>query len=126
MTTNLDYTKPCPGCQKPIAGFGDCLANAGFDYTLPYENVPGAPITFPGVEGDLVGEVTVMAATVTTPIGVMPVVRFIFTGPGADPMSRRSLRPINLLMDGNGLRSFRTLVSQCVDQAILAARRQKR
>jgi hypothetical protein len=107
-----DYEAPCQ----------ECLEQAGFDYVLPLEDVAGGPITYPSVEGDLVGEATVAPGFLETPMGRMPVLRFIFTGPGPEPMSRRSLRPVNLLLDPKGLRNFRQLVSAGVDRAIVAAR----
>lgn len=123
-----DYDKLCPGCSTPVGdhtirGWADCLQRAGFDYVLPMEEIPGGPLHFANVDGPLVGEVSVAAAFLDSASGRFPLLRFIFTGPGADPMSRRQMPPVNLVMDANGLRSFRQLVSQSVDRAILAARR---
>jgi hypothetical protein len=122
----LNTSQPCPTCQTPVGthtidGYQECVQ--GLDYHLPYEDIPGDPITVPGEEGHMVGEVTVMAATMKTAIGVFPILRFTFTGPGPEPLSRRSLPPINLLMDANGLRQVRQLVATATDKAILAARR---
>lgn len=124
----LDLTKTCPGCAEPIgehtiAGYQQCLQAAGFDYVLPFEDVPDGPLSTPHIDSQLVGEVTVAAAVIDSPMGRLPALRFTFTGPGPDPMSRRSLRPIDLVMDANGLRSVRQLISTSVDRAILAARR---
>lgn len=128
MAERPDPESLCPECRKPIGdhtirGYGDCLKASGFDYRLPYEDNPDGPLAFPGIEGELVGEVTVMPGMVDTAMGRMPVLRFVFTGPGPDPMSRRSLKPINLVMDANGLKSVRQLISTSVDRAVLAARR---
>lgn len=118
--------QPCPTCGQPVGahtidGYAECTQN--LNCHLPYEDVPGDPITFPGTDGHMVGEVTVMAAVMPTNIGAFPVIRFVFTGVGPEPMSRRTLPPINLLMDANGLRTVRQLVSTSIDKAILAARR---
>lgn len=122
------YDSPCPGCghalgDHTVRGYRDCLQTAGFDYHLPFEDVPGAPVHFPGVDGEMVGEITVGGGFVDSALGRVPVLRFIFTGAGPEPMSRRSLKPIHLVMDPNGLRSVRQMVSSAVDRAILAARR---
>lgn len=128
MPDPLDYTKPCPGCQQPIgehtiAGYGDCLKAAGFNYTLPYEDIPDGPLIFPGIEGHVAGEVTVGGGFIDSAMGRVPVLQFRFTGPGAAPMERRTLPPITLVLDANGLKTFRQLVATNVDKAILAARR---
>lgn len=123
-----DPEATCPGCQQPVGdhtirSYGECLEKAGFDYVLPYEDNPDGPLTFPGIEGDLVGEVTVSPGMIDSALGRLPILRFIFTGPGPEPMSRRTLRPITLVMDANGLKNVRQLVSTSVDRALLAARR---
>lgn len=100
----------------------DCLQNT--DYQLPYEEIPGGPLTFPGIDGDMVGEVTIGAGYIDTDVaGRVPVIRFVFTGPGPTPGEHRSLRPINLVMDAQALKSVRQMFSTVVDKAITAARR---
>lgn len=127
---SLNYDGICPHCKLNIGdhtfrGYEQCLKDAGHDYVLPFEDIPGEPVHFPGMEGVTVGEITCGAGFVQTDLGRMPVLRFIFAGPGNQPMSRVSLRPINLIMDPDALKSVRTLVGTAIDRAILGARRGK-
>lgn len=121
-----DYDAPCPACKRPIGdhtmrGYAEELREAGFDYKLPHTEIPGGPVHVDGVDGDLAGEVVVAAMVWTTPLGRMPVLRFQFSAPGEQAMSRVPLRPVNLVMDVAGLRNFRELVAGAVDRAVLAA-----
>jgi hypothetical protein len=125
--TGLDYDAVCPGCgvrigDHTIEGYAGCLKSAGFDYRLPYADIPDGPLTYPGIDGEMAGEVSVMPGFVDTGLGRMPVLRFVFTAAGLKPMSRRTLPAINLLLDPKGLKAFRQLVSAGVDRAIVAAR----
>lgn len=130
MGDRLDYSRPCPACQQPVGehtidGYRTCLESVGYDHNLPYEDDPGEPLRFPAAEGrHLVGEVTVAAATIDTDFGHLPALQFTFTGPGAEPMSRRS--PVLLVMDADGLRAVRQLVGTAVAKAIGAAQREGR
>lgn len=119
----LDHNAPCPTCQRAIGEhtfreYGDCLKTADFDYVMPFEDIAGGPMKFPGVEGEMVGEVTVMSGAIDSPLGRVPILRFVFTGAGPLPMSRRSLAPINLVMDANGLRAVADLVATAVGRSI--------
>ncbi len=91
---------------------------SGMDYVLPFEPVPGAPIEFPGIEGTLVGEVSVSAAVLDSPLGKIPGIRFIFTGAGTAPMERRQMPPVTLVMDPQGLANFAELVDRAAALAI--------
>lgn len=125
---SLDNESPCPGCGIPIGdhtirGYEECLKRSGFNYELPVEEIPGGPVSYPSHEGSMVGEITVMSAVLDTAMGVLPVLRFVFTAPGATPMSRVNLPPIDLVMDAAGLRRVKKLVGDSVELAIKAARR---
>jgi hypothetical protein len=122
----LDLTNLCPGCgtaigDHTIRGYSECLERAGFDYEIPHEDVPGGPVKLPGVTGDVVGEVVVRSAVMETRLGKVPLLIFDFAGAGPFPMSRRSLPPVNLVMDKRGLRAFAQLVAKSVESAIRAA-----
>ena len=128
MSAGLNHDAICPGCKKPIGdhtirGWEECLKAAGFDYELPFEDMPDGPVHLPGVEGELAGEVTVMAGVVDSALGQVPCLRFVFICPGADPMSRRPLKPINLVMDEKGLDAVARLVRNATKRAIAAARK---
>jgi hypothetical protein len=127
----VDYDALCPGCKKPIGdhtmrGYADCLTTAGFDYELPHEEIPDGPISLPGVQGALVGEVTVASAVIQSAIGPLPCLRFTFWGPGRDPMSRVALDPVNLIMDGEGLFKVARLVNNAAHSANAAAERMRK
>lgn len=115
---------PCPACTKrmgdhTIDGLDECLQ--GFNYHLPYEDIPDGPLQMD--MGEMVSEVTVASAFIDSPVGRFPCLQFRFYGAGSTPMEHRPLPPITLVMDANTLKNVRQLVSTAVDRAILAARR---
>jgi hypothetical protein len=123
----FDYDAICPGCGKAIGEhsireYGDCLKKAGFDYELPYEDAAGGPFQLPG-EGALVGEVSVAACVLTTAMGPVPALRFIFIGAGPNPMERRQMDPITLVMSDSGLEAVARLVRNAAKRASQAARK---
>lgn len=126
--SGLDMEAKCPGCDvavgdHTIRGWEDCLKTAGFDYELPHEEIPDGPVSFPGIEGELAGELIVGSGMVKTALGFVPCLRFTFVCPGADPMSRKQLKPINLVMSDEGLEGVARLVRNAVKTAITATRR---
>lgn len=126
---SLDLDAKCPACDRPIGDHTHreyAVCCRGMNYVLPYEEVAGEPIRFPGVEAQVVGEVTVMSGFIETAVGVLPMLRFVFTGPGPTPMSRRSLEPIVLVLDDDGLRTFGELIATSIEGSIVAAKRSHR
>lgn len=125
---SLDEDAICPGCNTPIGdhtirGYSECLKAAGFNYELPFQEVPDGPFELPNGGGLVAGEVVVAAAIIPTALGVLPALRFTFVGPGEAPMSRRELDPITLIMDDIGLDAVGRLVRQSIRSACAAAKR---
>lgn len=107
----------CPQCglavgDHTIRGYSDCLEAAGMEYALPYAEIPGGPLQIDGVEGQIAGEIVVQSGFFETPIGKVPILRFVFVGAGSEPMSRVRMEPITLVMDAKGLRATVELVSE--------------
>lgn len=124
----LDNDALCPGCNQAIGdhtirGYAACLEKAGFNYEMPFEEDPAGGFHLPGGNGLIAGEVSVAACVLPTAMGALPALRFIFTGPGSQPMERRQMDPITLVMEDVGLEAVARLVVQSVRSACEAARR---
>lgn len=124
-TPGLDL--PCPRCRVTVGdhtlrGWGECCEASGLNYSIGFEDVPCGPIMFDGVDGAMSSEVNVLSAFIDSPIGRLPLLRFQFIAPGATPMSKIPLPPINLVMDPPGLKGFAALVATAVDRALIGAR----
>lgn len=124
VTPGLD--DECPKCHRAVGdhtirGWGDCLKASGFDYELPYEEIPGGPLRFSAdVDNNrvMVGEITVKAGALDSALGRLPVVLFTFYGPGLDPMARVATPEYALVMDERGLQSVKELINKSINGAI--------
>lgn len=119
----------CPQCgalvgEHTINRWTECLKAHGFDYELPYEEVPGGPLRFEAA-GDriMVGEIVVKAGAMDSALGRLPVVLFTFYGPGLEPMSRVPTPEYALVMDARGLQSVKELINKSINGAIREAAR---
>jgi hypothetical protein len=123
----VDYDAPCPACGKPIGdhtlrGYSEELEAAGFSHSTPHRDFEGGPLNVPNIDGDLAGEIKIAAATMDTILGKLPVLRFMFYGAGPEPMSRVALKPVNLVLDADGMRAVAELVSSAALRAVEAAK----
>lgn len=121
-----NYDALCATCKKPIGDhtvrqLADC--NADKDFHLPYRDRPGGPLYFKGLKGTVAGSLIMAAGWIDTDLGRVPMVQYIFTGPGPVPGSTQTLEPINLILDSNAFRALRIETSRVIDKAITAARR---
>lgn len=122
----VNYDALCAACKKPIGDhtvrqLADCNADKSFH--LPYRDRPGGPMYFDGLKGTVAGALIMAAGWVDTAVGRVPMVQYIFTGPGPIPGSTQTLEPINLIMDSNAFRDLRIETSRVIDKSITSARR---
>lgn len=117
----------CPQCQRQVGehtirGWESCVKAAGFDYTLPYEEIPGGPLRFePAGDRIMVGEVTVKAGALDSVLGRLPVLMFTFYGPGFEPMSRVPTPEYALVGPADFMRQTKQLINKSINGAIRAA-----
>lgn len=122
----VDYDAPCPTCKEPIGDHtirkvAECHQDKS--YYLPFRENPNGPMMFEGLKGTVAGALTMAAGWVDTDLGRVPMVQYVFSGPGPLPGSTQHLDPISLIMDSNSFRDIRILTSTVIDKAINAARR---
>ena len=65
-TIDVPYIPAYHTTVLDFLGFPVCWVAVGFDYVLPFEDVPDGPLQFPNVDGELAGEVTVAAGMIDT------------------------------------------------------------
>lgn len=120
--------EPCPRCgvlvgDHTIRGYGECLDAAGFNYHVPFEEVPGGPVRMTAdADQMVVGAIDVVAACTDTAFGKLPMVGFRFYAAGVTPMSKVPTPLYLLVGDADILQRTKELVIKNVNAAIRAAR----
>jgi hypothetical protein len=119
VTAQPDYDIPCEHCKVRIGshtfeGYGQCMTAAGHDFHEPFHEVEAHEHN---EQQFLAGSLRVAAGTLPSPLGVIPVVQFVFAGPDPEGGTQET-HPIILVMDAGGLRRAVTLVESAVISAI--------